>query len=510
MPAAAATSLQPEPLSHRLWVGVFWFVLFCALVSYGANNTSALPIINLIIYLMLPVAFSLRGIPSAVRWPFKIALLLLSAITIFAILQALPLPGSLFANPIWADVSDLAPGLRPTISVTPGDVQFGLLKVALPFGIFLVSLIIFDTDARAMSALRFVAVAGATIALLSIAQFQLFPDTLIIDEKQYYLDSLTAPFVNRNTAGTFFGLISVIAVAMTARAVAKVDIQRILMSLETRRQTQQQKNIATAAFFTILSLISVAALFLTNSRGAAGSTFAALVVLVLIMSRAKPAISHSNGFERKNLFQGPWRVVGSLALIAMTAVVYGVLAGRVMLRAEVRGLEDGRFCVMPGIVSAIRDSWPLGTGLTSFRAIFPAYRDANCGIQYVWEKAHNGYAEGLLSLGIFFPAIAIILLGSLAIIYRCGLKTRKRLRFVSALGFATMTLISLHAAADFSLQIPGLAAFYAALTGPMVTICLQRTAGMRKKPRFPAEYVAGETAPIVGAHSVGTLRLFNR
>jgi hypothetical protein len=153
-------------------------------------------------------------------------------------------------------------------------------------------------------------------------------------------------------------------------------------------------------------------------------------------------------------------------------LVFLAFGGRVLWRAQVQGGDDGRFCVMPGIWALVRDNFPLGSGLSSFIEIFPAYRDYRCGISGVWDMAHNFYLEGLVTLGIAFVVLAILAVSSLLFIFVTGLRTRQNFRFGAEIGMASLVLVAIHSAFDFSLQISGLAIFYAALLAPLTTLSL--------------------------------------
>ncbi|TCR65048.1 hypothetical protein [Rhizobium sp. BK376] len=81
----------------------------------------------------------------------------------------------------------------------------------------------------------------------------------------------------------------------------------------------------------------------------------------------------SNTLGRRNPVR--W-AIASIVILA----VFLVLGGQVLLRAQVRGSDDGRFCILPGIFRALSDHYLVGTGFGTFQWIFPAYRDPGCGI----------------------------------------------------------------------------------------------------------------------------------
>ncbi|MBC7338080.1 MAG: 1,4-beta-xylanase, partial [Clostridia bacterium] len=149
-------------------------------------------------------------------------------------------------------------------------------------------------------------------------------------------------------------------------------------------------------------------------------------------------------------------------------------AGQTMLRTELSGLDDDRFCTATAIVDALSDYPVAGMGFGTFEAGFPAYRRAECSIRGVWDRAHNFYLEGQLGLGMIFPIGLILAVGVLFKSFVTGLRERRKARIYPAMGIAILILALLHSAFDFSLQLPGLSIFLAAVLAPLVSISLGR------------------------------------
>jgi O-antigen ligase len=83
----------------------------------------------------------------------------------------------------------------------------------------------------------------------------------------------------------------------------------------------------------------------------------------------------------------------------------------------------------------------------------------------LFDKAHNTYLELALDLGI--PVAVALVLAVAVVAARCakGFAIRSRDRELPMLGVAATILVGLHALADFSLQIPGMACTYFTLLG---------------------------------------------
>jgi O-antigen ligase len=217
-------------------------------------------------------------------------------------------------------------------------------------------------------------------------------------------------------------------------------------------------------------LIIAMALFLTQSRGAAGATFVALVVAVALMStRRLTADKPGEGF-------GNWRRYATIVAGLLVVVgLFALFAGRSVYRMQELGSDDTRWCAFASTIAAIKDNWIFGAGFGAFQDVFPVYRDADCaGIFGVWERAHNFFLEGWLGLGLpFLAALAIGYFVLLAALIR-GVRDRRQFRFVPVMGLAALILASLHSVVDFSPQIPGLAVYFAAIMAATVTVSLGR------------------------------------
>ncbi len=217
------------------------------------------------------------------------------------------------------------------------------------------------------------------------------------------------------------------------------------------------------------------ALLLTKSRAGTASTFIALLglsaFLVLdgyarIERRTRRAAAGHGRFRPLAIAFG----VGALVVFGFT-----LLGGRVLLRADTQGFEDGRFCAYPSMVKLLSDNWLLGTGLGSFREAYARYQDPSCGgAKILWDRAHSFYLEGWIDLGVIFPLLLIVAVGALLVTFQVGLKERKSMRWSSATGLAILVLFLLHSTVDFSIQIPGVAGTFAAIMAGVAVLSLNR------------------------------------
>jgi hypothetical protein len=476
----------PKGAIYRSIAVLHWSALALALLNFGAVQISTVAIYGLVSALLLCIAVLVLGIPKVAEPAMMAGIASFFVVSVWVIFQTIPLPGSIFSQPSWRDLAEFQLNASPVISLTPADDWASLLRFLVPIEVFLLGLILCDSDERATATLKGLAIAGGVVALISIAQFLIAPKTLLFGEKTAYLDSLTGFFVNRNTAATYFGIVAVLNYGILLNHVRSIEIRRILTSLDQGRKlpSDQRKAIRRGLIFAVLFILSVMALALTKSRAGVGGSFAALLLMTLLFvfrpSQNKHSISAypASGLRSIRIR----RAVMAIAITGLFAAGFLAFAGRALLRAEVQGGSDGRFCIMPGLISGISDHFPFGTGLASFETAFTAYRDPDCGVYTVWNRAHDVYLEAAFALGL--AGVVLVAFG-LAFILSClvrGITSRRRLRYIPESGFGLILLLVVHSAFDFSLQISGLAIVVAAILAPIVMVCgADPRAGTRSK-----------------------------
>lgn len=467
---------SPARLARMAAASLFFLLLLFAIVDYGAVGSSTRAVLAAGIYMLLAATALLAGIPAHARIAVNAAMCILLAASLVVFLQTTPLLHILPEHPAWSAIIAYAGPVEGVASLTPADDRFALLSLALPFGFFATGLVLFDTDERAMVAWKGMAIAGGVVAIWSLLQFLLFPDTLVFGEKRFYKASLTGFFVNRNTAATFFGLIVVALFALWWRGLATLDPMHLRALVAGRRlPSDVRRRMRMFALFNVLLLAAVSALMLTQSRGGVVATFFGVMFYALSAAFMSSRATQRSGFG-KVAFN--WqKFIAVLAVVAGISFFFLVFAARVILRAEVQGSEDGRFCVMPGIKMAIRDNFPWGSGLASFAEAYAPYHKAACSLHESFLRAHNVYAEGMLTLGIAFPLLAAAVIMGLVLIFSRGIARRRQNRFAGFAGLAGLLVVAIHSALDFSLQIPGFAVSFACFLAPLATLCLRSPGG---------------------------------
>jgi len=445
--------------------GLYSALVLAAVIPFGLVDPTPFAVVAICMFALGVAALLLFGEPRRGRWVFVWALLLFIVTSVWIVIQTVRVPWPSLINPIWKDASVLIGVSRNTISVAPADTLASLLYIALPAMTFLTGLIIADTDKRARRILIVLAISAGLISLFGLGQFLLFPKMLLTENKRYYLDSLTAVFVNRNTAATFLGLGFLLTATFTS------ENGRAYFGFSSAPPGTFNEGLGFWAFGG-LSLSCSTALMLTQSRAGLvvtglGSVFLLPYLASQWKSRRSRLFSQADHSMRRK-----WQLTaGAIVLVLLFIAIFG---GRAILRADQRGTDDGRFCIWSDTVHALSQTWLQGTGFGTFRTVYSVYRTADCGIGGIVDRAHNSYLEGFLTLGMIFPIVTVLIFFVLTRTFWIGHHARHRLRHYSILGGAGTVLTAAHATVDFSLQIPGFAIFFTAFLAAVVSICCGR------------------------------------
>ncbi len=469
-PAASDGSASIATRASRFWARVLRIllpaVLLIALVPLGSTGIYAMPIA-----MLAAAAWCVGTVPVAgrMRWPVAAALLVALLMAAYMLAQITPGLEGLTPHPIWAEASALLRrNLPATVSVAPSRTLSALPPVVMPFLIFSGVIVLYRSDRQAIALLRFLGFAGVAVALFGIGQHFLFPDTLLVFPKTSYRDSLTAVFVNRNSAATFFGCTVLLLLALIARRLRGRPTLRsiVVLAIEPGRARRELMLVVEIAALFLATL----ALFLTKSRAGIASTAGATLLLVILLPAG---VGEGRVRRRRRSFVIRRRLTALAGGLLCLLMVLWLFGGQALYRVTRDGVDDPRFCVLPGMWRAAQEVWPFGSGAGTFDLVFPAYRDPACGIYWVWDRAHNFYLEGLVTMGVAFVAAALAVYVGLAALLLRGLRRRKRERFAPAMGLAVILLLTLHDSVDFSLQIPGIALWSAAILGATGAMALR-------------------------------------
>lgn len=289
---------------------------------------------------------------------------------------------------------------------------------------------------------------GMTVIACSAAALVIFSVGRII-----WLDAfgerITGSFVNQNSFATFAGFGALISAAYLAQALRPGG------SVPTAKEREALRALALnfsarAALPLAGFLICATGVLMTGSRGGMAATLAGL----LIMSGQYAFVHHA-------------RKTPPLSALMATLAMPGIwIAGDSALETWLA--TDWRSEIRPklydSIITGIGEHGAFGVGLGGFWEGFRPYKDALLG-RSTWDLGHNSYLENIFELGwiaatLLYSALALIVL-------RCmrGVTRRQKDQIYPTIGVSASVLAGLHAAVDFSLQMPAIATAYAIILG---------------------------------------------
>jgi hypothetical protein len=471
--SVSSASSRRIPLLSALAQFFFCLLVILLLLPEGSVRSAPLYLFAVPFFALASLVAAMMPVAPRHRSMQRIAAGVAGLLMLWGCLQAASFDGNLFANPAWKAASDVLGPMPGSISIVPADTLATLVPILLPFAVFLTAMALFQSDEDATRLLRFLAIFGGLVALYGLIQYELFPDHLMFRKKEYYLRDLTSVLVNRNSIATFLGA------ALLLNAGFLYDSLMPGASRNGRGGTAfyARRHIRVSAYSVLhgfLLCAAVVALLLTHSRAGTAATFISLLLLaVFFVLDGYRRIERRSG-ERLSGAPHWRRVAVALGASAAVAFVFAFFAGQVILRADLQGLEDGRFCAYPSIVQLLRDNWLFGTGLGSFREAFARYQDPVCGKDILWDRAHSFYLEGWIDLGVVFVPILLLVVTGLLLTFVSGIRKRKARRWASATGAAVLLVFLLHSIVDFSIQIPGVAVYFAAIMAGAAVLSMNR------------------------------------
>lgn len=446
------------PPRERAWFSAFVLLLVLLPLPFGANRPWASDLFGLLIgALLFAMLWAQRKAPS-LTGPVPRNRLMASAIgftfvIIWAFFQVVPWTPESWHHPLWQEAATVLGPMDGAISVDPGLFTESLLRLLGYIGCFVLAFVGCRDQENAKGLIRALALAGVFYALYGLLVQSTGGNTILWFKKWAYEGFLTSTFVNKNSYAAYAGLGLLCSFGLFWNKIKKLKPTDQILARRSKLVAYLASLNVKTAFAALPPLILLGALALTGSRaGIFSSLLGAAGLLVALAVNRRWAPKH-------------WTSFGLVA--AFLFVVFVALGGDALLfrlsEAQLDQDAGTRLAAYKLIAQAIADNPWLGFGLGTFEPAFRLYRDSS--LELWFHHAHNDYLELAMDLGV--PG-AIIFLASLGLLVSCclqGIWSRKRNALYPALAVAASLLLGTHAFVDFSLQIPAIAATYAALLG---------------------------------------------
>jgi O-antigen ligase len=350
-------------------------------------------------------------------------------------------------DPVWQRASDLLglqlpPRISARAEIPPEAIGHFLLLVTSFTGGFFVG-----TSRRAGDVL-FTSAQYAILlyAAYGMAALVLTPNLVLWAPKLAYRGSLTATFINHNTAATLVGAGAILWFCSTCLSLQSIRLSSIRLLLIPSNEAIAFKILLRAA----AGFACFFALLFTGSRGGLIATCAGLLAAIglMVANRLKPRLGY---------------ILGSGGLAVILIGGWLTQAGRI----GSKGLfDDGRWSVYGSCIEAIRQRPLLGSGIGTFADIFPSLRSSEASGWGVWDYAHSTILELAVEMGVPIAAVIVVAAAaSVLVLARAALHSQGRSRSALAAITGIAVLSYVHSLIDFSLQIPGYMIVFAILLG---------------------------------------------
>jgi O-antigen ligase len=359
------------------------------------------------------------------------------------------------AHPIWQMAqTTLGEKMGAYVSVDPELTRQSIFAGALSVAAFLIAFELARDRERAAILVVGVIVIALLYAAVGMAGYytQFDYQSWLMPDPKMGSNRLAGPFVNPNHYATFMGLGAVAALGLFAETLRQAVVWDRGWRLLLRTSLQAVTGPATLWLIAIVTITS--ALLLTQSRGGVIAFFAGTIALTVALAAGRRASSGEASGQRAM----------AAVLVAVLGVAAAVSADPILGRVRAEGVGDSaRASLAQSAVEAIQAAPLMGHGFGAFERYYPYFSDGT--VPGTVDEAHNDLLEALSDLGL--PAGLAYLAAPILLAWMCfqGCLNRRRDRLYPALGFAVSVLVGIHAAVEFSLQVPAVAVMYAALLG---------------------------------------------
>jgi O-antigen ligase len=417
---------------------MFWLILaLAACLPFGGNHMFLQALSALVVG--LAVVWQAARLPrrqaskGARAWFFLAAAGGLAGLLALGLWQLWPAASGV-AHPLWALVN---PWPWPTISATPAATLLGVWFACL-LSIFCVLIQQHKNPVKILQAgVIVIALAGAYGFVMWLSGLP----WVLWQPKQFYADSLTGPFINRNHMATLLGLGVLGALGLGLARLGEVSSR-----LPFRQRLQALVNLVLRPGWPwlLLALWLLVLILLTQSRAGLAATGAGVLVMLLALLIAKPG---TRGVVALALVSAGLLALGAFVLLGDdTASRLSQLGQDATIRHNLAQIGWRMLADAPW--------W--GHGLGAFENAGTAYRTSAVPlwVEARLDHAHNDYVEWLAELGWLGGSLAALV--GLAILLELTrlLRIRRRGVMWPALGLGTLALVGSHALVDFSLHMP--------------------------------------------------------
>jgi O-antigen ligase len=447
--------------------GVIFLVIFTPLafgtVHIWAYSIMELGVILLMLAWVIKSAVNRHSSVKAIKMPLQNMLVIIFVGLL--LFQLLPLPPAVlrYLSPstydLYRDAGISAGGqggedgaedrFRPasswrTLSIYPYAAKTELFKILAYIGLFyLVSHNL--TGRRQINRLLAIIISvGCFEAFYGLLEYLSGHQYILCYRKKYYTDCVTGTFVNRNHFAGYLELVIPLTLGMMVYYWRKSPPSPLRggRGLIARLASEPGSKLVLLASAAVIMLLGV---IFSQSRMGMLSVAASLLVMGFLLMWVK---------EGK-------RFLGFISFVLVSASLGGLwlgiepLASRFSFLPKEIAVEGNRAAVWGDTIQLVKDFPLWGSGLGSYRYIFPKYKRIRTQTSY--HHAHNDYLELAAETGIIGLLIILGLAGCFLARLVIGWRRRRRDPYVKGIvlgGIGGLTALLFHSITDFNMHIP--------------------------------------------------------
>ncbi|MGH6922617.1 MAG: O-antigen ligase family protein, partial [Propylenella sp.] len=317
-----------------------------------------------------------------------------------------------------------------------------------------------------------------------MAALYLGVDQVPLIDTDAYEGSVTATFVSRNSAATYFAIGLVGGAALLGERMEEAVRRGAGVSSSFEFVISV---ISSSGVYLLAAAFLLSGLLSTGSRAGSAAGLAGLLVVALASWRPL-------SFGRGRL----------IALLLVGAFLVGIaeLSSNLLVERleEADPAADVRFPLYEDTLRMIADRPLLGHGAGAFADVYPLFQGAEVPASVVWNRAHNSYLQAAAELGA--PMLVLIVFIAAVCLWRiaqCAV-TRPGSAPAAMAALGAFVIVALHSLVDFSLQIQAVGLVFAAVAGAGYgeasrLLAETRTATSRKGGELRGSQVGLATTP---------------
>lgn len=451
------TNRRRLPVDYRkLHSWFFLLTLGLAPLPLGSIHPWSLSILAILVSIQLVVL-----LPSVMRdehdWHIPkslwLAALLMGGVILWIEVQYRTGTHADLADGIWVIAQNFGLNVEPRIAMAAEGSEFGTLRLMTALGVFLIAFALAQSRRRAsalLTGLFWIALIYAVIGLVQLIS------GWRISERIAQGNLLQSTFVNRNHAATFLNIGLLIGLAkLIEPAFRTVDYEGrrdrwSTMFVQTIKSLFEER-----PFLTLNVMLLFVSSLATLSRGGFLSLVVAAAALTII------------GLRHIFLTGGRgWFILGATIVIGCLLVWLG---GEGLLRrfddigSQLDAETAGRIAIYGMTIELISERPWTGYGFGAFDQLFALNRDERFFLFF--DYVHNDWLELAVEVGLPAAMALWIACGLTFLICVRGAFQRKQGRLPALVACTVWLLIAIHALVDFSLAMPAIMIWVAAVVG---------------------------------------------